>query len=91
MPLYEFRLELQGAAEPACEQVQAIDIDEARSLAELRLLLTHGMERVTVSHFGAEILQLERDARPRWNSSSCPSHGPSGHAEPEAPQGLNSV
>ena len=91
MPLYEFRLELQGAAEPVCEQVQAIDIDEARSLAELRLLLTHGMERVTVSHFGAEILQLERDARPRWNGSSCPSHGPSGHAEPEAPQGLYSV
>ncbi|MDB5420215.1 MAG: transcriptional regulator, Crp/Fnr family [Brevundimonas sp.] len=62
MPEYEFHLRPQGSRTLQCEQVVALDDDEARSLAEMRLLMTRGVCQVTVHRSGLELHRLERDA-----------------------------
>ena len=62
MPDYHFHLKLSdGDAEGDFEQVVAEDDDEARSLAELRLLMTRGVAEVVVLRSGVELLHLDRN------------------------------
>lgn len=62
MPQYQFQLRSRDCSEPVFEPVSACDDDEARSLAEIRLLMTRGVSAVTVSRSGLEILRVHRDA-----------------------------
>lgn len=76
MAQYQFRLDLFGSCEPHEEQVTAGDVDEARNLAELRLLMSHDIRRLTVCQSGAELLHLHRERRfdpdlPQDLSASC--------------------
>ncbi len=61
MPEYQFHLRSTDSSDPVSEPVSALDDDEARGLAEIRLLLSRGVAAVTVSRSGVEILQVERD------------------------------
>jgi hypothetical protein len=61
VPDYHLHLRAEGAAEPVCEKFDALDDEEARGLAELRLLMTRGVAGVTVLRSGVEVLHLERD------------------------------
>ena len=63
MAQYQFRLDLAGSFEPLEEHVTATNLDEARNLAELRLLMSHDIRRVTVCEPGGERLHLHRDRR----------------------------
>lgn len=63
MPEYQFHLRSLGSSDPMSEPVSALDDDEARGLAEIRLLLTRGAAAVTVSRSGVEVLRVERDGR----------------------------
>ena len=64
MAEYQFCLRTPGASCAAWELIDAMDDDEARSLAEIRLLLTGDVATVTVFRSGVEMLHVERD-RPR--------------------------
>ena len=63
MPEYQFHLRSLDFSDPMSEPVSALDDDEARGLAEIRLLLTRGVAAVTVSRSGVQILHVERDGR----------------------------
>ncbi|RYG85676.1 MAG: hypothetical protein EON59_11695 [Alphaproteobacteria bacterium] len=63
MAQYQFRFELFGSSGPLEEQVTAADADEARNLAELRLLMSHDIRRLTVCQSGTELLHLDRERR----------------------------
>jgi hypothetical protein len=85
MPEYQFHLLPQGATQPLFEAVEAIDDEEARSLAEIRLLLTNGVAGVTIVRSGVEILRLGEDA------SSVPGPGIPGLSPAASPGGGQSL
>lgn len=49
---------------PVEEVVEAIDDQEAKSLAELRLMLSHSFTHVEVVKEGVELFRLERTVSP---------------------------
>ena len=61
MARYEFRLDLAGSGGPREEDVAAENVEEAQTLAEIRLLMSQGVRRVTVSQSGAELLHIDRE------------------------------
>lgn len=61
MARYEFRLDLTGSGGPLEEDVAAENVEEAQCLAEIRLLMSRGISRVTVSQSGAELLHIDRE------------------------------
>lgn len=61
MTSYLFKLYTTPDGEPVTELANAQDDEEARDLAELRLLLTGGLLRVSVHRDGEEVLILTRD------------------------------
>lgn len=63
MPTYVFRLYDGPSVTPQEEGVEAMDLDQARDLAEMRLLLSNQFTRVEVRQDGQERLRLERDGR----------------------------
>lgn len=85
MPEYQSQLRPQDSSESVFEPVIALDDDEARGLAEIRLLLTRGGAAVTVSRSGLEILHLRRDAsRGPAMLHDCEATAPNGSASAEA-------
>lgn len=65
MPDYQFHLQPSGPSAPEYESVQAQDDEEARTLAEMRLLLGAAFNGVVVTRDGMEPFQLVRDRGPR--------------------------
>jgi len=77
MPNYQFRLKLcDRDAGENLEQVVAEDDEEARSLAELRLLMTHGVAEVAVLRSGVELLALNRNHIGDGQSTAPSLRGP---------------
>jgi len=64
MPDYRFQLLPRGAAVRFEEPVTAADDEEARALAEMRLLLGETFVDVTVIRDGVAAFRVQRDARP---------------------------
>ena len=62
MPMYQLHFRAHDTADVA-EGLDAVDDDEARSLTELRLLMTPGLSAVTLMRSGVEILRLHRDGQ----------------------------
>ncbi len=62
MPDYQFQLRHQDLSPSISEPVCADDDDEARALAEIRLLMTRGVCALAVWRGGRQILVVERDA-----------------------------
>ena len=62
MAQFEFRLDLFGSREPLEEPVEAMDLDEARNLAELRLLMSPDVRRLTVCQSDAELCHFHRES-----------------------------
>jgi hypothetical protein len=63
MPTYVFHLHDGPAVPPQEETVEAADIDQARDLAEMRLLLSNQFTHVEVLLDGEKQLGLKRDGR----------------------------
>ncbi|WP_332676838.1 hypothetical protein [Brevundimonas sp.] len=63
MPTYVFHLHDGPSVPPQEEAVEATDIDQARDLAEMRLLLGNQFTHVNVLLDGEEKLRLKRDGR----------------------------
>ncbi len=63
MPTYVFHLHDGAAVSPRTETVEAHDDQEARGLAELRLMLSSDFTHVEVERDGAELLRLHRDSQ----------------------------
>jgi hypothetical protein len=63
MPTYVFHLHDGPSVPPQEESVEATDIDQARDLAEMRLLLSSQFTHVNVLLDGEEKLRLRRDGR----------------------------
>lgn len=61
MPRYTFYLRASGQAAIDAEKVDAVDDAEARSLAELRLLLDRVFTQVQVTRDGRECFRVSRD------------------------------
>lgn len=72
MPDYCFHLHPVGAVKPELETVSAHDDEEARTLAQMRLLLSAAFSSVTVSRSGMEPMNFSRD---RAFKASNPSQG----------------
>jgi hypothetical protein len=65
MPTYVFHLHDGPSVPPQEESVEAPDLDQARDLAEMGLLLGNQFTHVEVLLIGEEQLRLERDGRSR--------------------------
>lgn len=68
MARYIFHLHDGPTTPPREETVEALDDAEARTLGELRLLLSPAYTHVQVRHADREVFRMERDslkARPR--------------------------
>lgn len=65
MPTYVFHLHDGPSVPPREESVEAADLDQARDLAEMRLLLSSQFSHVEVLLDGEERLKLKRDGRGR--------------------------
>lgn len=79
MPDYHFYLTpADGGADEDFEQVVAEDDEEARSLAELRLLMTRGVAGVVVLRSGVELLHLNRNDSGDVQSTAPTPTGPAG-------------
>jgi hypothetical protein len=63
MPTYVFHLHDGPDVEPRTERVEAGDHEEARSLAELRLILSSAFTHVEVEHDGKELFRMQRDSQ----------------------------
>lgn len=63
MPTYVFHLHDGPSVAPQEESVDATDIDQARDLAEMRLLLSNQFTHVNVLLDGEKKLGLKRDGR----------------------------
>lgn len=61
MPAYVFHLYDGPDVTPLDEAVTAVDLEEARDLAQLRLLLSSQFTHIEVFEAGALRLKLERD------------------------------
>jgi len=70
--MLEYHLLFHSLTSPGlvAESISAADDDEARSVAELRLLMTSGVASISVLKDGITIIALERDARYRRAHSS---------------------
>lgn len=75
MPDYHFQLQPSGPNAPEHESVQAQDDEEARTLAEMRLLLGAAFDGVTVTRDGMQAFQLVRDRGPEVSPSQKTSQG----------------
>lgn len=64
MSHYIFHLHDGPGVTPVEEVVEAIDDQEAKGLAELRLMLGHSFTHVEVVKEGVELFRLERDGPP---------------------------
>ena len=64
MPDYNFHLHGDDPAPPAIETVAAADDQEARDLAEMRLLLGRGFSKIVVDRQGMEPIHIQRDRKP---------------------------
>ena len=62
MPTHVIHLHDGPAVPPRSEQVEARDDGEARSLAELRLMLSSAFTHVEVDREGSELFRLHRDS-----------------------------
>lgn len=65
MPTYVFHLHDGPSVPPREETVEATDLDQARDLAEMRLLLNNQFTQIEVRQDGEERLRLKRDGRGR--------------------------
>lgn len=65
MPTYVFHLHDGPLVPPQEESVEAADLDQARDLAEMRLLLSSQFTHVEVLQNGEKQLSLKRDGRSR--------------------------
>lgn len=63
MPTYVFHLHDGPSDPPQEEAIEATDLDQARDLAEMRLLLSSQFTHVEVLQDGEERLRLKRDGR----------------------------
>lgn len=63
MPTYVFHLHDGPTVPPREESVEATDLDQARDLAEMRLLLSNQFTQVEVLLDGEKQLRLKRDGR----------------------------
>lgn len=63
MPTYIFRLHDGPLITPTLETVAAIDDEDARDLAHLRLVLSTDYTHVEVHHDGRELFRLQRDSQ----------------------------
>lgn len=63
MPTYVFQLHDGPSERPSEETVEATDLDQARDLAEMRLLLGNQFTHVEVLQDGEQRLRLKRDGR----------------------------
>lgn len=63
MPTYVFHLHDGPLVPPQEESVEATDLEQARDLAEMRLLLSNQFTHVEVLQDGEERLRLKRDGR----------------------------
>lgn len=63
MPTYVFHLHDGPTVPPQEETVEASDLDQARDLAEMRLLLSGQFTHIEVMLDGEEQLRLKRDGR----------------------------
>lgn len=63
MPTYIFRLHDGPSVTPILETVSAVDDQEARDLAQLRLTLSHAFTHVDVHRAGCEVFRLKRDSQ----------------------------
>lgn len=90
MAQFEFRLDLFGSRESLEEAVEAMDLDEARNLAELRLLMSPDVRRLTLCQSGAELCHFHREngfepdpqdlgANRRQGGSDRPAQGATGN------------
>lgn len=70
MPDYHFQLQSTGPSASEQELVTAQDDEEARTLAEMRLLLGASFSVVTVSREGMEPFRLLRDRGPNMHVAS---------------------
>lgn len=61
MSRYTLRLHRTGRA-PVDEPLDAVDVDEARELARMRLLLTHEFSHVDLRARGRQIEGFDRDS-----------------------------
>ncbi len=64
MPTFVFRLHDGPEVEPVLETVRALDEQDARHLAELRLMLSRDFTHVEVHRDGQELFRLRRDSQP---------------------------
>lgn len=65
MPTYVFHLHDGPTVPPREELFEATDLDQARDLAEMRLLLSNQFTHVEVLLDGEEHLRMKRDGRGR--------------------------
>ncbi|KQY96564.1 hypothetical protein [Brevundimonas sp. Root1423] len=63
MPTYVFHLHDGPSVPPREESVEATDLEQARDLAEMRLLLSSQFTHIEVLQDGEELLRLKRDGR----------------------------
>ncbi|WP_419755957.1 hypothetical protein [Brevundimonas sp.] len=63
MPTYIFHLHDGPAVAPNTESVEAHDDQEARSLAELRLILSSAFTHVEIERDCVELARLHRDSQ----------------------------
>lgn len=87
MPEYHFGLLPHDSAETRFETIEAVDDEQARSLAEIRLLMTPGMAGVSVVCSGVELVRLSQTASPPSGSTEGMA-GSRPNASPDAREGL---
>ncbi len=75
MPEYQFRLMAHDAPTPLFEAVDAVDDEEARSLAEIRFLLSQGVARVAIVRSGVQIVRVGQEGATILSAAGAP--GPS--------------